>query len=240
VPIINEEQPQLAELKPADAVLEANSLCEVHGHGQAVAAQNITISGHGNYDSHTGVVNTVELSWSAVQGDVVYVVHRSTSPDFSDGEALDMVTSTHFTDKHPEKGVTAYYKIDALDNNTSEELGSSNVCSIAPKTAVTQEPVQQTPSEPAVQTPVEQPTGVTIHGTAGNNGVTLQWNAPGNGSYQYYLFRDSAQIGLGSEITSTSFVDEHATSGDHTYFVICVDKNTHEEVCRSEAILVQV
>ena len=240
VPIINEEQPQLAELEPADAVLEANKLCEVHGHGQAVAAQNITISGHGNYDSHTGVVNTVELSWSAVQGDAVYVVHRSTSPDFSDGEALDMVTSTHFTDKHPEKGVTAYYKIDALDNNTSEELGSSNVCSIAPKTAVTQEPVQQTPSEPAVQTPVEQPTGVTIHGTAGNNGVTLQWNAPGNGSYQYYLFRDSAQIGLGSEITSTSFVDANATSGDHTYFVICVDKNTHEEVCRSEAILVQV
>ena len=170
---------------------------------------------------------------------MVYIVHRSTVPDFSEGEALDMVTTTHFTDRHPEKGVTSYYKVDALDNNTSEELGSSNVCAIAPQTTVTQAPVVQ---EPVVQTPVEQPESgtVTLHGTAGNDGVTLQWNAPGNGSYQYYLFRDSAQIGLGSEITSTSFVDEHATSGDHTYFVICVDKNTHEEVCRSEAILVQV
>ena len=249
VPIISEEQPELAALEPADAVLEANKLCEVHGGENAVAAQNITISGNGNYNSHTGVLQSVDLSWSAAQGDAVYIVHRSTVPDFSEGEALDMVTTTHYTDRHPETGVTSYYKIDALDNNTSEELGSSSVISFAPQTAVTQEPPaeQQTPSAPVVQEPVQQPVEqpasgtVTLHGTANNGSVTLQWNAPGSSSYQYYLFRDGAQIGLGNDITSTSFVDDNAASGaSHTYFVICVDKTTQEEVCRSEAINVTV
>ncbi|MBQ7026305.1 MAG: hypothetical protein IJN31_06835, partial [Peptococcaceae bacterium] len=251
VPIISEEQPELAELEPADAVLEASKICEVHGGENAVAAQNITISGNGSYDSNTGALQSVSLNWNAAQGSsVVYIVHRSTVPDFSEGETLGMVSSTSYTDNNPNSSVTSYYKIDALDEITSEQLGSSSVISFAPQTAVTSEPEvvppaveDPAPSEPVVQEPVQQPANgsITLQGSANNGVVQLHWNAPGSSSYQYYLFRDGAQIGLGSDITTTSFVDDTAESGNtYSYFIICVDKSTKEEVCRSESISVQV
>ncbi len=251
VPIISEEQPQLAELEPADAVLEANKLCEVHGGESAVAAQNLTISGNGNYNASTGVLESVSLSWSAAQGNVMYVVNRSAYPDFSDGDTLDMVAGTTFTDYSPINGATNYYKVDALDNYTSEQLGTSIVISFAPQTAVTQQPpaepatppaVQQ-PIEPTVQEPVQQPTQqpaagtITLTGTTGDGVASLKWNAPGDGNYQYYLFRNGSQIGIGSDITVTSYVDTNLQNGlSYTYFVICVDKNTQEEVCRSAEV----
>lgn len=244
VPIISAEQPNLASLVPADASLEANTICEVHGGEHAVAAQNITASGNSSHDT-TGALQSVQLSWTAVQGDgIVYVVQRSTVPDFTDGEALGMVSGTSYTDSTPISNATNYYKIDALKESTSEQLGSSGVISFAPHSAA-ESPAPSTPTvqEPVTQQPTTQPTAnsVTLSGTSNNGTVQLHWNAPGTSSYQYYLFRDGTQIGLGSNITITSFVDDTAQSGaTHTYFVICVDVNTQEEVCRSESINVQV
>lgn len=250
VPIISEDKPELATLEPADAVLEANKICEVHGGENAAAAQNITLSGSGSYDTATGALKSVTLSWNAAQGnDVVYVVHRSTVPDFSEGETLGMVSSTTYTDSNPSSSVTNYYKIDALDGSTSEQLGTSTVMSFAPQTAVTSdtqqpavnEPVQSNPvqSEPAVQEPS---TGtITLSGTTGDSVVSLRWNAPGSGNYQYYLFRNGSQIGIGNNITNTSFVDDGLQNGlSYSYFVICIDRDTQEEICRSEEIRIQL
>ena len=249
IPIISEEQPELAALKPADASLEVNEVCEVHGGEGALSAQNITLSGNGNYNTSTGVLESVNLTWSAAQGNITYVVNRATYPDFSDGETLDMVSVTAFTDSNPNSNTTSYYKIDALDSSTSEQLGSSTVISVAPQTTIQQQPVSSTPeveqpTKPTTQVPTqEQPkTGtVTLTGTTGDGIANLHWNAPGNGNYQYYLFRNGSQIGIGSDITVTSYVDKEVQNGlSYTYFVICVDRNTHEEVCRSTEIQIQM
>ena len=239
VPIINEEQPGLLSLEPADAVLEARKTCEVHGSSYTTAMQNIIVSGEGNYDTHTGTLTSVSLNWvtSMQKLDMVYIIHRSTVPDFSDGESLGMVSTRSYTDTNPVTGATSYYKIDALDKATSEELGTSTIVSFAPKVAVVAEPTVT----PSGQTDPVTSDGIVLSGTASDGTVTLHWNAPGNSNYQYYLFRDGAQIGLGHNITQTSFVDNTAQHGSaHTYFVICVDTTTQEEVCRSEVISVQV
>lgn len=68
----------------------------------------------------------------------------------------------------------------------------------------------------------------------------LSWNAPGDGSYQYYVFRDGAQIGKGTIITDTSYTDSEVEAGAaYSYSVICVDKNTQAEVARSGAVSIQ-
>ena len=251
VPVFNEEQPELMYLKPADANLEANVPCEVHGYTYDPGVQNIIISGNGNYDGTTGELSTISLSWNSVPtSDAMYIVTRATLSDFSDGEIVVMTPATSFTDMEPVVGATNYYKIDALHAVTSAQAGGSTVAAVAPtKTAVSNQPTTPvapvtptTPSTPVIENPVQPATGsISLKGAVSHDNVTLYWNAPGNSSYQYYLFRDGTQIGIGSNITSTTFVDNNVQQGaTHSYFVICIDTVTQEEICRSESVTVQI
>ena len=228
---------------PADASLELTTECEIH---TGAAAASITLSGNGQYDA-SQTLRAVQLQWTPSEGEnVVYMIHRATVSDFSDGDTLDATKSTSYTDSNPVGGVTNYYKVVAIDEQSSEQLGVSGIMSFAAQASSTQQPTDSTPvdSKPDNQpnTP-EQPTvssNISLNGSSNSGVVTLSWNAPGNGSYKYYVFRDGVQIGKGSIITGTSFTDNDVEVGAaYSYSVICVDANTQDEVARSGSISVQ-
>ncbi len=228
---------------PADASLELTTECEIH---TGAAAASITLSGNGQYDA-SQTLRAVQLQWTPSEGEnVVYMIHRATVSDFSDGDTLDATKSTSYTDSNPVGGVTNYYKVVAIDEQSSEQLGVSGIMSFAAQASSTQQPTDSTPvdSKPDHQpnTP-EQPTvssNISLNGSSNSGVVTLSWNAPGNGSYKYYVFRDGVQIGKGSIITGTSFTDNDVEVGAaYSYSVICVDANTQDEVARSGSISVQ-
>ena len=52
------------------------------------------------------------------------MIHRSSSPDFSDGDALDATTATSYTDRTPIGGTTNYYKIVAIDEQSSQQIST--------------------------------------------------------------------------------------------------------------------
>lgn len=228
---------------PADASLELRGECEVH---TGAAAVNLTLSGNGQYDA-SQTLQSVALQWTAAEGEnVVYMIHRSTASDFSDGDTLDATKSTSYTDSNPVSGVTNYYKIVAIDEQSSEQLGVSGIMSFAAQSGNTQQPAD---SKPVDSTPDNKPatseqpavsSNISLNGSSNSGVVTLSWNAPGSGSYQYYVFRDGAQIGKGTRITGTSFTDNDVEAGAaYSYSVICVDVNTQDEVARSGSISVQ-
>ncbi len=228
---------------PADASLELTTECEIH---TGAAAASITLSGNGQYDA-SQTLRAVQLQWTPSEGEnVVYMIHRATVSDFSDGDTLDATKSTSYTDSNPVGGVTNYYKVVAIDEQSSEQLGVSGIMSFAAQASSIQQPTDSTPvdSKPDNQpnTP-EQPTvssNISLNGSSNSGVVTLSWNAPGNGSYKYYVFRDGVQIGKGSIITGTSFTDNDVEVGAaYSYSVICVDANTQDEVARSGSISVQ-
>lgn len=227
---------------PADAALEYTTECELHsGSGAA----GITLSGNGQYAA-SGALHAVQLQWTPVEGEhVVYMIHRSTSSDFSDGDTLDATAATSYTDNAPVSGMTNYYKIVAIEEQSSQQLGVSGIMSFAAQTDVSQQPAE--PQRPDNSTPVdtrpEQPEAaksISLSGSSNSGAIMLSWNAPGDGSYQYYVFRDGAQIGKGTIITGTSYTDnEVEAGGSYSYSVICVDKNTQAEVARSGAVSIQ-
>ncbi len=235
---------------PADASLEYRSECEVHSGG---AAPVITLSGNGQYDaSHN--LQSVQLQWTPVQGEnVVYMLHRSTSADFSDGDTLDATTATSYTDSAPVSGTTNYYKVVAIDEKTSQQLGVSGIMSFAAQASGSNQtennpPAGNTdnsgnneesnqPTPPQEQKPSVS-SNISLNGSSNSGAVTLSWTAPGGGSYQYYVFRDGAQIGKGTNITGTSYTDNDVEVGTaYTYMVICMDGQN--EVARSGSISIQ-
>ena len=177
------------------------------------------------------------------------MIHRSTTPDFTDGDALDATTSTGYTDATPVSGVTNYYKIVAIDSQTSEQLGVSSIMSFAAQTSgdqtSTTPPADNTGGDTTVDAPPEQQkpavsSNISLNGSSNSGSVSLSWNAPGNGSYQYYVFRDGAQIGKENIITGTSYTDSTAEAGAaYSYMVICKDLATQEEVARSGNLSIQ-
>ncbi len=223
---------------PADASLEMLTECEVHsGSGAA----SITLSGNGQYDS-SGTLNAVQLQWTPAGGEhPLYMIHRSSSPDFSDGDALDATTATSYTDSAPIGGTTNYYKIVAIDEQSSQQLGVSGIMSFASQTGTEQPSTPSTPNTPTTSQP-QQPAAtnnVSLSGSSNSGAVNLSWNAPGSGSYQYYVFRDGAQIGKGSIITSTGYTDNEAEAGvQYTYYVIAENTSTRETV-QSNTISIQ-
>lgn len=224
---------------PADASLEMRTPCEVH---TGAAAASITLSGNGQYDS-SHALHSVQLQWTPASGEnVVYMIHRSTSADFSDGDTLDASKSTSYTDSNPVSGVTNYYKIVAINEQSSEQLGVSGIMSFAAQTSG-QQPADNKPVDSKPETKPQQPapsSSISLNGSSNSGVVTLSWNAPGNGSYKYYVFRDGAQIGKENVITGTSFTDSTVEAGAaYTYSVICVDANTQDEVARSGSISIQ-
>ncbi len=228
---------------PADASLELTTECEIH---TGAAAASITLSGNGQYDA-SQTLRAVQLQWTPAEGEnVVYMIHRATVSDFSDGDTLDATKSTSYTDSSPVSGMTNYYKIVAIDEQSSEQLGVSGIMSFAAQASSAQQPTDATPtgSKPDNQpTTPEQPavsSTLSLNGSSNSGAITLSWNAPGNGSYKYYVFRDGVQIGKGTIITGTSFTDSDVEVGAaYSYSVICVDANTQDEVARSSSISVQ-
>ncbi|MFR6290711.1 MAG: PBP1A family penicillin-binding protein [Peptococcaceae bacterium] len=231
---------------PADASLELTTECEVHSGGAAPA---ITLSGNGQYDSGYAL-RSVQLQWTALENEnAVYMIHRSTTPDFTDGDALDATTSTSYTDATPVSGVTNYYKIVAIDSQSSEQLGVSSIMSFAAQTSGNQTsttpPADNTDGDTTVDVPPEQQKpavsgNISLNGSSNSGSVSLSWNAPGNGSYQYYVFRDGAQIGKETIITGTSYTDSTAEAGAaYSYMIICKDLTTQEEVARSGNLSIQ-
>ncbi len=221
-------------LVPADAALELNTECETHGGG---AAASISLSGNGRYSSD-GNLRTVELQWTTAAGDnVVYMIHRATSADFSDGELIDASAATSYVDGSPVSGTNNYYRIVAIDEMSSQQLGVSGIMSFAAQaSSVQQQP--DTPTNKPADTQPQQPGGISLNGSSNNGAVTLTWNAPGSGSYQYYVFRDGAQIGKDSIITSPHYTDSTAEAGKaYVYSVICTEQNT--EIARSNSLTVQ-
>ena len=224
-------------LVPADAALELTTECETHAGG---AAASITLSGNGRY-SADGNLQGVELQWTPAQGEqVVYMIHRATSADFSDGDLVDASERTSYVDGSPVSGVTNYYRIVAIDEATSQQLGASGIMSFAAQTSTTQQQPEQQPDQPAdTQPQPQQPSsGISLNGSSSDGVVTLTWNAPGSGSYQYFVFRDGAQIGKDTIINGTYFTDNTAEAGKaYSYSVICTEQNT--EVARSNSLTVQ-
>jgi len=224
-------------LVPADAALELTTECETHAGGAAAAS--ITLSGNGRY-SADGNLQGVELQWTPAQGEqVVYMIHRATSADFSDGDLVDASERTSYVDGSPVSGVTNYYRIVAIDEATSQQLGASGIMSFAAQTSTTQQQPEQQPDQPANTQPQQQPaSGISLNGSSSDGVVTLTWNAPGSGSYQYFVFRDGAQIGKDTIINGTYFTDNTAEAGKaYSYSVICTEQNT--EVARSNSLTVQ-
>ncbi len=219
-------------LVPADAALELKTDCEVHGGGAA----GINLSGNGRY-SADGNLQSVELQWTAASGDnVVYMIHRATSADFSDGDLIDASAATTYVDGSPVKGAANYYKIVAIDEISSQQLGASGIMSFAAQASSVQQP--DNPSDKPADSKPQNPGGISLNGSSNNGAVTLTWNAPGNGSYQYYVFRDGAQIGKDSIITEPRFTDNTAEAGRaYAYSVICTEQNT--EIARSNSLTIQ-
>ncbi len=218
-------------LVPADAALELTTECEVHSGD---AAANITLSGNGRYSAN-GSLQSVELQWTPAAGEqVVYMIHRATSADFSDGELVDASSATSYVDGSPVSGTNNYYRIVAIDELTSQQLGTSGIMSFAAQAGSVQQPAD-TPADTQQQSPSS---GISLNGSSSNGAVTLTWNAPGNGSYQYYVFRDGAQIGKDTIITGTYYTDTTAEAGkSYSYSIICTEQNT--EVARSNSLTVQ-
>lgn len=238
---------------PADASLELTTECEIHGGG---AAPTITLSGNGQYDSSQSL-GSVQIQWTPVEGEnVVYVIHRSSSYNFDDGDMLDATTATSYTDSTPVSGTTNYYKIVAINEQTSEQMGASNIMSFASQAGGDNKSVENNPPDNSGETsgndnnnnnnnnnteqkpPVSS--SISLSGSSNSGAVTLSWNAPGSGQYKYYVFRDGAQIGKDTIITGTSFTDSNVEAGAaYSYSVICVDSNTQNEIARSGTISIQ-
>ena len=220
---------------PADAALELTTECEVHSGN---AAANITLSGNGRYNAN-GTLQSVELQWTPAAGEqIVYMIHRATSADFSDGELVDASSATSYVDGSPIGGTNNYYRIVAIDELTSQQLGASGIMSFTAQSSSSQQPEQQPSDTPADTQPQAPASGISLNGSSSNGAVTLTWNAPGNGSYQYYVFRDGAQIGKDTIINGTYYTDTTAEAGkSYSYSVICTEQNT--EVARSNNLTVQ-
>ena len=223
-------------LVPADAALELRTECEIHSGEGGVSG--ISLSGNGRYNAN-GNLQSVDLNWTSVQGEqVVYMIHRATSADFSDGDLLDASASTSYIDGSPVGGTTNYYRIVAIDELTSQQLGVSGIMSFAAQTDVNQSAEQQPGNTPAETKPQQPSGGISLNGSSSNGAVTLTWNAPGSGNYQYFVFRDGAQIGKDRIITDTFYTDATAEAGRaYSYSIICTEQNT--EVARSNSLNVQ-
>ena len=89
---------------------------------------------------------------------------------------------------------------------------------------------------------------VTLVASVNSGNIVLSWNAPGNGDYQYYIFRSENstvaanslnQIGASSAITTTSYSDTAAESGKTYYYkILVVDRSNNEQIASSNTVQV--
>ncbi len=229
-------------LVPADASLELKTPCETHA-GQAAAG--ITLSGDGQYDAD-GNLKQVDLKWTAAEGEgLVYTVCRSTSTSVSDKDAIAAVTKTSYTDAAPVEGSTNYYRIIAINEETGDEVATSKVMSFKgtndKNSSDDKTDKKDNKSDKEENTPADAPVAlapINLSGSSNNGAISLSWNAPGNGNYQYRVFRNGSRIGQDTTITDTYFTDSTVVPGlSYAYRVICVQQGN--EIARSSKINVQ-
>jgi hypothetical protein len=147
----------------------------------------------------------VSLAWDASSGATSYHVKRSTTH----GGPYSQITSpgnTSYTDTGLTDGTTYHYVVAAV-NSTGESANSSEVPA-TPSASVT------APSVPPV------PTGLMA--TAGDQQVSLTWNAS-SGATGYHLKRGAASGGPYSQVAApngTSDTDTGLSDGTTYYYVV--------------------
>jgi len=147
----------------------------------------------------------VSLAWDASSGATSYHVKRSTTH----GGPYSQITSpgnTSYTDTGLTDGTTYHYVVAAV-NSTGESANSSEVPA-TPSASVT------APSVPPV------PTGLMA--TAGDQQVSLTWNAS-SGATGYHLKRGTASGGPYSQVAApsgTSDTDTGLSDGTTYYYVV--------------------
>lgn len=252
---------------PADASLEApTEPCSLHADGMPVG--DFFLSGNGKYTD--GQLRSSELAWqdytAAVGSSVYYEIHRSTHGGFTPDATtlLGNSTGTVYADNSPSTTERNVYKVIVKDKSTHQQLGVSNEVALAATTnAASPEPSDkpndkpdETPSAPDNTTPAPEPekpssseaSSISLSGSSSGSSVNLSWNAPGSGSYQYFIFRSESpsvaassgnQIGGGSIITSTSYSDSSAQAGTTYYYkVLAFNRETNEKIAASNEIAV--
>ncbi len=252
---------------PADASLEApTEPCSLHADGMPVG--DFFLSGNGRYTD--GQLRSAELAWqnyntTSLNG-VYYEIYRSTHGGFT-ADSTTLIgnsTGTVYTDASPSTTERNVYKVVVKDKATHEQLAVSNEVALANTTSAapsdtsneapadSNEPSNVPTDEPAV--PDTKPSGgetaasIALSGSSSGSSVNLSWNAPGSGSYQYFVFRSespsvaassSNQIGGGSIITATSYSDTSAQAGTTYYYkVLAFNRETNERVAASNEISV--
>ena len=226
------------------------------------------LSGNGKYTD--GQLRSSELAWqdytAAVGSSVYYEIHRSTHGGFTP-DATTLIgnsTGTVYADNSPSTTERNVYKVIVKDKSTHQQLGVSNEVALAATTnAASPEPSDEpsdkpdeTPSAPDNTTPAPEPekpssseaSSISLSGSSSGSSINLSWNAPGSGSYQYFIFRSESpsvaassgnQIGGGSIITSTSYSDSSAQAGTTYYYKVLVfNRETNEKIAASNEIAV--
>ncbi len=241
---------------PADASLEEPTAeCTIHANGIAVG--DLFLTGSGKYSGEK--LASVELFWQEYTGDgVSYEVHRANHSGFTpDGSTrISNTSGTSFTDRSPLQEDRSIYKVVVLDAN-GNRMATSNEVAASAKTSVNQ-PTDNKPDDTKQpsnndnkpsESEGEKPfSNVTLVASVNSGNIVLSWNAPGNGDYQYYIFRSENstvaanslnQIGASSAITTTSYSDTAAESGKTYYYkILVVDRSNNEQIASSNTVQV--
>ena len=217
---------------PSDSALEVPGYCTVHNSENNANTNPSSLSLHATLNG-----NNVELSWNSLGDNVYYELHRGNYSGFaaSANTLINQTEATSFTDSTIDSTQIYYYYVVAYSKATNAPINASNELSIAGSN-------YGNPSAPGENTggnqtnpPASETQSMSLSAQSTVQGVLLQWNAPGSGEYQYYVFRgetadfaanNANQIGKSEVITTTAYNDSTAQSG-HTYYykVLAYDRN---------------
>ena len=217
---------------PSDSALEVPGYCTVHNSENNANTNPSSLSLHATLNG-----NNVELSWNSLGDNVYYELHRGNYSGFaaSANTLISQTEATSFTDSTIDSTQIYYYYVVAYSKATNAPINASNELSIAGSN-------YGNPSAPGENTggnqtnpPASETQSMSLSAQSTVQGVLLQWNAPGSGEYQYYVFRgetadfaanNANQIGKSEVITSPAYNDSTVQSG-HTYYykVLAYDRN---------------
>jgi hypothetical protein len=168
----------------------------------------------------------VTLSWTAPTGAQTYNVYRGTTAGSEGTTPLATgITATSYADKAVTNGTTYYYKVTAVNANTS-------IVPVIPSESARSAEVSAIPHLP---TPPPAPTHLVATGTPANQAaaqVTLTWTASA-GAATYNVYRSLTSNGEGSPalatgLTGTSYRDTAVAFGT-TYFYKVIAVNAGGE-----------
>jgi hypothetical protein len=170
----------------------------------------------------------VALSWTSAAGASSYSIYRGTSKGGESTTTIATVTNTAYIDHSVSNGTTYWYVVKAVNSvgsTTSNEVSAT--------------PVLGLPGVPG-----------NFTATAGNQQVTLSWNAASGTVTGYNIYRSTTKGGEGTtpyksvSSTTTSFSDTGLTNGTTYYYVVGAANSVGEsktgEVSATPSILTYV